>query len=49
MLQQILPEKSDEDLMKRFVNTNKFCNLDIHKFILMLQKGVYPYEFTDDH
>ena len=34
-------------LMKKFPNTYKFCNNDINKFILLLRKGVYPYEYTD--
>ena len=28
--------------------TYKFSNHDINKFILLLQKGVYPYEYMDD-
>ena len=24
-----------------------FCNNDLHKFILLLRKGVYPYEYMD--
>ena len=34
-------------LIKKFSNTYKFCNEDINKFILLLRKGVYPYEYTD--
>ena len=30
------------DLKKRFANTYNFSNHDINKFILLLQKGVYP-------
>ena len=40
--------KIDEELKKRFKNTFKFSNKDINKFILLLRKGVYPYEYTDD-
>ena len=25
----------------------EFCNEDINKFILLLRKGVYPYEYMD--
>ena len=32
-------------LKKRFLNTYNFFNLDINQFILLLQKGVYPYEY----
>ena len=32
----------------RFKNTFKFSNNDINKFILLLRKGVYPYEYMDD-
>ena len=38
----------DEDLKKRFANTCKFCQGGINKLILILQKGVYPYEHTND-
>ena len=33
--------------MKRFANTFEFCNGDTNKFILLLRKGVYPYEYMD--
>ena len=32
----------------QFVNTYKFSNHDINKFILFLPKGVYAYEYMDD-
>ena len=31
-------------LIKKFPNIHKFCNEDINKFVLLLRKGVYPYE-----
>ena len=34
----------NKKLIKRFENTHKFCNGDINIFILLLRKGVYPYE-----
>ena len=40
--------KIDEELRRRFKNTFKFSNKDINKFILLLRKGVYPYEYMDD-
>ena len=36
--------KIDEELKKRFKNTFNFSNNDINKSILLLRKGVYPYE-----
>ena len=30
----------NKDLIDRFSNTYRFCNEDIHKFILVLRKGV---------
>ena len=38
----------DENLNKLFFNTYKFSNHDINKFILLLRKGVHPYEYMDD-
>ena len=37
----------NEELIERFANTYKFCNNDINKFIMLLRKGVYPYEYID--
>ena len=31
--------------MKKFKNTCSFCNNDLNKFILLLRKGIYPYEY----
>ena len=33
--------------IKRFANIYEFCNGDINKFILLLRKDVYPYEYMD--
>ena len=40
-------EKFNEDLFQIFANTYEFCNGDLNKFILLLRKGVYPYEYMD--
>ena len=40
--------KLDEKLKKQFFNTYKFSNNDNNKFILLLRKRVYPYEYMDD-
>ena len=34
-------------LTKRSANTYEFCNEDINIFVLMLRKGVYPYEYIN--
>ena len=33
--------------MKKFKNTYSFCNNDLNRFVLLLRKGVYPYEYMD--
>ena len=35
------------ELIKKFSNIHQFCNGDINKFVLLLRKGVYPYEYMD--
>ena len=40
--------KFDKKLTKTFKNTYNFCNGDIDKFMLLLRKGIYPYEYMDD-
>ena len=37
----------NKELIKRFANIYEFCDGDINKFILLLRKGVYPYEYMD--
>ena len=41
-------KKLNEGLKKKFKNTFKFSNNDIKKFILLLRKGFYPYEYMDN-
>ena len=40
-------KKFNKDLIKKFKNTYSFCNNDLNKFILLLRKGIYPYEYMD--
>ena len=34
-------------LIEKFSNVYQLCNGDTNKFILLLRKGVYPYEYMD--
>ena len=40
-------KKLIEGLIKNFRSIYQFCNGDLNKFILLLRKGVYPYEYMD--
>ena len=40
-------KKFNKDLIKKFKNTYSFCDNDLNKFVLLLRKGVYPYEYAD--
>ena len=49
-------KKFNKELIKRFASTYEFCNKNttgsssserINKFVLLLRKGVYPYEYMD--
>ena len=35
-------------LKKKYANTYNVSNNVINKFILLLQKGIYPYKYMDD-
>ena len=37
----------NKDLIQRFANIYEFCNGDLNKFILLVRKCVYPYEYMD--
>ena len=37
----------NKELIKRFASMCEFCNGNLNKFILLLRKGVYPYEYMD--
>ena len=37
----------NKELIKRFAKICEFYNEDINKFILLIRKGVYPYEYMD--
>ena len=39
--------KSINGLNKKFPNTYPFCNEDVNKFVLLLRKGIYSYEYMD--
>ena len=40
-------KKFNKELIKRFASTYEFCDNDLNKFVLLLRKGVYPYEYAD--
>ena len=42
-----ISNKSINELMEKFPRTCKFCNGHLNKFVLLLRKGVYPYECMD--
>ena len=41
-------KRFNKDLIKKFKNTYSFCNNILNKFILLLRKDVYPYEYMDN-
>ena len=40
-------KKLMEGLIKKFPSVYQFCDGDINRFILLLQKGLYLYEYMD--
>ena len=38
----------NKELIKRFANTYEFCHKNHYRFVLLLRKGVYPYEYVDN-
>ena len=39
--------KSVNELIEKFPSVYQFCDGDLNKFVLLLRKGVYPYEYMD--
>ena len=39
--------KPVKGLIKKFSSIYQFCNGDLNKFVLLLRKGVYPYEYME--
>ena len=39
--------KSVNDLIEEFPRMHKFCSGILNKFVMLLRKGVYPYEYMD--
>ena len=40
-------KRFNKELLERFANTYEFCGNDLNKFLILLRKGVYPYEYMD--
>ena len=46
-LKKKMAETSKRINQKVSPNMHQFCNGDINKFVLLLRKGVYPYEYIE--
>ena len=47
-MNNIISKKFNKELIKRFKSTHEFFNNDLSKFILLLRKVVYPYQYMDN-
>ena len=46
-VKRIIKKKINKELIQRFANTYEFCNGGLNKFILLLRKGAYLYEYME--
>ena len=35
------------ELIENFPSVYQFCNGDLNKFVMLLRRGIYPYEYMD--
>ena len=40
-------EKIIKYIIESFPNIYQFCNGNLNKFVMLLRKGIYPYEYAD--